>query len=121
MKTLLIVEDDPAIRNNLAEMLHLEGFSVLATGSGSDAQRVVQSHPVDLLICDVRLPDLNGLHLLSNLRQNPLTANLPVIMVSGASQRSDIQQALALGADQYIVKPFQLDDLLNAVQRLLVA
>lgn len=112
---ILIAEDEPSLRENLQWMLELEGFEVLAARDGREALLLAQAHKPDLLLTDLMMPELDGYGLVKALREQPLTATLPIIMLTARADRSDIRTGMNLGADDYLTKPCRRDELLEAV------
>lgn len=104
----LVVDDDPAATALVAEALAREGITAVAAASADEARAVLADRNVDLIVLDLGLPDDNGLHLLSAVREAAAT---PVIIVSGHGELEDRVVGLRLGADDYLVKPFSLDEL----------
>lgn len=119
MTTLLLIEDNPSLRKNIAEMLTLEGFHVLAAADGTAGLRLARSerpnHP-DLVICDIMMPGINGYEVLAQLRADPATASLPFIFLTAKGDLPDLRIGMGLGADDYLPKPVARLDLLTAVR-----
>ncbi|CAM8645903.1 COG5001 Predicted signal transduction protein containing a membrane domain, an EAL and a GGDEF domain [Comamonadaceae bacterium] len=113
---ILIAEDEPSLRENLQWMLELEGFEVLAASDGREALALVGAHKPDLVLTDVMMPELDGFGLVKALRESPLTATLPIIMLTARADRSDTRIGMNLGADDYLTKPCRREELLEAVQ-----
>ncbi len=113
--TILLVEDDPTLRSTLAFNLTREGFRVIAAEDGLVALDAVAKHGDDLnlIILDVMLPGMNGLQVLRHVRQ---TYDVPVLMLSARGEENDRVDGLELGADDYVVKPFALRELLARVR-----
>lgn len=117
-KTVLVIEDEPAILELLRVNFELEGFIVITAVDGEEGLSRARAERPDVVIADVRMPRRDGLGVLTALKTDPATQHLPVILLSANAQRSDIQQGLDLGADDYVTKPFDpmvLIDRLNAV------
>ena len=112
--TLLVVEDDPAIRRGLEINLQAEGYEVTACGDGAAAAELLQRQQFDLLIFDIMLPGQSGLRVVRELRARAVRT--PVIFVSARDAEDDIVHGLQVGADDYIVKPFRLRELLARIQ-----
>jgi len=112
-----VVEDDPAIRQGLADSLRYAGFGVLECADGHEARQVLQTKIFDLVLLDVMLPGVNGLELLPELRQ--AHPGLPVIMVTARGAEEDRVRGLRSGADDYVVKPFSSTELLARVEAVL--
>ncbi len=119
MKTILIVEDETILRTNIRDMLIFEGFHVIEAQHGVEAIQMTQSHQPDLVICDVAMPEMDGFEVLTRLKADPETAAIPVLMLTAQAEKSAIQHGLAMGATDYILKPFSFGDVLAKVQACL--
>jgi len=116
--TLLIIDDDDVVRASLAAYLEDSGFSVLQAANGLQGLEVFERDKPDLVICDLRMPQIDGLELIRRI--SALEAEVPVIVVSGAGGMSDVVEALRLGAADYLIKPLEdLSVLEHSVQRAL--
>lgn len=104
--TILIVEDEPGFRRTYSDLFKHYGHSVLEAGDGREGLRMACSENPDLVLLDLVLPELSGYELLEKLRQDPKTKDLPVIIFSVLGEQTDIQKALDLGANDYIIKGF---------------
>jgi len=116
--TVLVIDDDPVILELLRVNFEIEGFDVICATDGEEGLKRAQSEHPDVVISDIMMPRRDGLQLLTDLKGDPLTEDLPVILLSAKAQRSEVQQGLDMGADDYITKPFdplELIDRLNAV------
>ena len=116
--TVLVIDDDPVILELLRVNFEIEGFDVICAADGVEGFRRAQEHQPDVVISDIMMPRRDGLQLLSDLKGDPSTEKLPVILLSAKAQKTEVQQGLDLGADDYITKPFdplELIDRLNAV------
>ncbi|MCR9140669.1 MAG: response regulator [bacterium] len=102
---ILLVDDDPAIRDLVSRRLEESGFDCVTARDGNEALNLVQKRPFDLVLLDVMLPDINGLTILRNLREAEATANLPILMISANDESVQIVEAFNSGADDYITKP----------------
>lgn len=116
MKTILVIEDETQIRDNIAEILELAEFDVITAADGRMGVELAKSHRPDLIICDVTMPELDGYGVLENLRQSPHTATIPLIFLTARVERSDQRQGMNLGADDYLTKPFEPDELLTTIE-----
>lgn len=115
---LLIIDDDEVVRTSLAAYLEDSGFNVLQAGNGLQGLQVFEQEHPDLIICDLRMPQVDGLELISRINQ--LETDTPVIVVSGAGVMSDAVEALRLGAADYLIKPLEdLAVLEHSVRRAL--
>lgn len=117
--TILIVDDSAAMRSLLAATLEtLADVTIIQANNGFEALRMLPREQINLVLTDINMPDINGLELLSFIRNNPLYKELPVIVVSTEGSRKDIDKGLALGATAYLVKPFDPEQLLELVKGL---
>jgi two-component system, OmpR family, phosphate regulon response regulator PhoB len=116
---VLIVEDEPDIRDLLAFHLEREGYQVTRATTGGEALRQVRAAPPDLVILDLLLPEMDGLEVCRRLRADAGTAGLPVIMLTAKGDEVDRVVGLEIGADDYIVKPFSPKELLARVRAVL--
>lgn len=113
---ILAVDDEPDLLLIVKTALTGEGFDVITATNGPDALAMAEDSKPDLIILDVMMPEMNGFEVLEALRDNETTERIPVIMLTGLSEREKIRDALAAGTDYYIVKPFQLHDLVGKVK-----
>ncbi|MCP3099979.1 response regulator transcription factor [Myxococcus sp. K15C18031901] len=109
-RRVLVVEDDSAIRRGIVDALRFEGYEVLEAGARGEGQHLAERTPVDLVLLDLVLPDGDGLELLGAVRKSRPT--LPVIILTARGQEEDRVRGLKLGADDYVVKPFSVRELL---------
>jgi DNA-binding response OmpR family regulator len=114
---VLIVEDDPSIRAGLREALELAGYRAVEAGDGRRGLELALAGGVDLVLLDIMLPEIGGLHVLERLRD--ADRSLPVICLTALGEPADRVRGLRAGADDYIVKPFGLDELLARVEAVL--
>jgi diguanylate cyclase (GGDEF)-like protein len=116
MKTILVIEDDPAIRNNISMILKSQGFTVLQAEDGLTGIELALGAAPDLIVCDIMLPEISGYEILERLRQVPDSAITPFIFLTALADRSDMRQGMNLGADDYLTKPFTSQELIGAVK-----
>ena len=106
-KTVLIVDDSRAMRAMLTSTIESLGdFKIIEACSGFDALRLLPRESADLILTDINMPDINGLELISYLRDNPNYQDIPVIIISTEGSQKDIDKGKLLGANEYVVKPF---------------
>ncbi|WP_414718499.1 response regulator [Trichlorobacter sp.] len=118
--TILIVDDSAAMRSLLVSTLETLGnLAIVQAPNGFEALRMLPREQVDLILTDINMPDINGLELLSFIRNNPIYKDVPVVVISTEGSRKDIEKGLSLGANEYLVKPFQPEQLLEIVKRFL--
>lgn len=122
MKRILIVDDDPGTLDFLKILLQQHRYEVLTAPNGCEALGLLETQPVDLILTDVAMPRLNGYQLCQQVKSaaNPHLALIPVVLMSGRTLDSDIRYAKALGTDDYLTKPFVIEDLLAVVEGKLV-
>ncbi len=119
MVRMLVVDDDPVILKLLRISFEMEGFEVLSAADGQEGlERARSDHP-DVVLSDVMMPRLDGLQLLAELKADPATADLPVVLLSAKAQNAEVREGLAMGADDYVTKPFDPLELLDRVNAVL--
>lgn len=115
MKTVLIIEDDLLVRESIQDWLEIQGFQVIGADNGSLGIQLAQERLPDVILCDVEMPGISGYDVLTALRHNPLTIGLPFIFLTGRDTRTDFRQGMNLGADDYLTKPCDPQELLTAI------
>ena len=118
-ESILVVEDEDDIRELLRYNLAKEGYQVTGSASGEEALKAVKAARPDLLVLDLMLPGMDGLEVCRSLKQDPLTRNLPIVMLTAKGEEADIVAGLELGADDYVTKPFSLRVLLARLRAVL--
>jgi DNA-binding response OmpR family regulator len=119
--TVLVVDDDPVIVTLLEVNFEMEGFTVISAKDGQDGIDAARSARPDLVISDIMMPRKSGLELVAELKGDPETKRIPVILLSAKAQVADERAGLDAGADDYVTKPFEPLDLVDRVNRLLEA
>lgn len=114
--TILIIDDEELICELIVSLLQGEGYNTLAATDGRRGIELARTHLPDLIICDVTMPSTDGHTTLRTLRQDPSTATIPFIFLSGHTGKSDMRQGMDMGADDYLAKPVVPDDLVAAVK-----
>lgn len=115
-KTILIIEDNTDIREGTTEILELTGrYHVLSAENGRTGVDLAIAHLPDLILCDIMMPELDGYGVLYILSKHEETAHIPFIFLTAKAERSDMRKAMELGADDYLTKPFDDVELLNAI------
>ena len=115
MTQILVIEDDTVTCTLMLKLLQAEAFEVLIAHDGFAGVQLAQSHEPDLIICDIMMPEYSGYEVLQQLRAQSATAAIPFIFLSAKADRTDFRQGMALGADDYLIKPFRRDELLAAI------
>ena len=116
MKTILIIEDNQDVRENTAEILELANYKVIQAENGKIGVELAQKIKPDLIICDIMMPVLDGYGVIHLLNKSIETANIPFIFLTAKSERLDFRKGMEMGADDYISKPFDDIELLNAIE-----
>ena len=112
---ILIVDDETAHRNTLAELLSAEGFRTEEAASGPEALGLARRDPPDLILLDVRMPDMDGFEVCQQLKADGRTGHVPILLVTALDTQRDLEQGLAAGADDYVTKPVNPADVLARV------
>jgi twitching motility two-component system response regulator PilH len=119
MSVVLVVDDSATAREMLVAELQRAGFRVMAAADGAEAMEHIKVTPPALVITDLIMPRVNGYELCRNIKSDPLTKHVPVIMCSTKAEEFDRYWGMKQGADAYITKPYQPKDMINAVKYLL--
>jgi CRP-like cAMP-binding protein/CheY-like chemotaxis protein len=116
MKKILLIEDNKDVRENTAEILTLAQYNVITAKNGKEGVELVQSEKPDLIICDIMMPVLDGHGVLHMLSKNEETSSIPFIFLTAKAERNDFRKGMEMGADDYLTKPFDDVELLNAIE-----
>ena len=118
--TIMVVDDSSTTRSLIASHLLESGdYDIVEAASGFEALKVLPTRTVDLIITDINMPDINGLELISFVRDNPIYRHIPTIIITTEDSEEDRKRGMELGAVEYIVKPFTTDEIKEAVGRVL--
>ncbi len=117
--TILIIEDDVSIRDNILELLALKGFDVLEAENGVIGVLQAQQFSPDLILCDVKMPELDGFGVLAELQKDPGTAAIPFIFLTANAKKERLEQGITQGATAYLIKPFASAILLASIYQCL--
>jgi len=115
-KTILVIEDNEEVRENLEEILELYGYTVILAEDGKVGVDKAIEHQPDLILCDVMMPRLDGFGVLNILTKKPETASIPFVFLTAKAEKADFRRGMNLGADDYVTKPFYKDELLSVVE-----
>ena len=115
MIKILIIEDNQDVRENTAEILELANYEVCTAEDGEKGVALAKLTQPDVIICDIMMPELNGYDVLLHLNKDKKTAGIPFIFLTAKTERTDVRKGMNLGADDYLTKPFEESELLDAV------
>lgn len=115
-KKVLIIEDNNDIRENVVEILELAGYTVFAASNGKAGVDLASKNIPDIILCDIMMPELDGYGVLYMLSKSPQLAAIPFIFLTAKAERTDLRKGMEMGADDYLTKPFDDMDLLNAIE-----
>jgi DNA-binding response OmpR family regulator len=115
-KSILVIDDNNDIRENTAEILDLAGYKTFTAENGKRGVEIAIREKPSMIVCDIMMPELDGYGVLHLLRKNPDTQNIPFIFLTAKTERGDFRKGMEMGADDYITKPFEDIELLNAVE-----
>jgi len=113
---ILIIEDTTELRESIAEVLILENYSVIQASNGSMGIQLAQEHLPDLILCDIMMPEADGFQVLQSLKNEHNHLTIPFIFISALDERKNVREGMDLGADDYLIKPFSIEELLRAVK-----
>lgn len=116
MKKILVIEDMPDVRENLQEILDISGFNVVAAGDGAQGVEIALQEQPDLILCDVMMPRLDGFTVLNILSKRPETSDIPFVFLTAKTEKEDFRKGMDLGADDYLTKPFTVEELLKVIE-----
>ncbi len=116
---ILILEDDPSVQTLMRKQLTAHGFKVTIATDGLDGLMKLETLKPDILLCDVMMPNLDGIEFVKAIKANSATQKIPVIFLTAKTDPRSMIEGINVGARFYVTKPFQIDDLLNKVKRAL--
>lgn len=119
--TILVIDDEDLFREGICTVLTMEGYEAIAASNGKSGFELAQKRLPDLILCDVNMPDMDGYETLTLLRSDMRTSTIPAILMTGVMKDYEqVRQGMNTGADDYIMKPFAIPDLLAAIQSRLL-
>lgn len=116
MNTILLIEDHASLRRNIAQILTIEGYRVLTAADGAAGIELLRADKPDLILCDIMLPGIGGYEILARIRADAATAALPFIFLTAKGDMPALRQGMNLGADDYLAKPVDASDLVDAIR-----
>ncbi len=115
MKKILVIEDEIFIRENLIELLEIEGFEAKGAENGFVGLQLAKDYQPHLILCDVMMPELDGYGVLTALREDAITAQIPFMFLTASADRNNLQKIREMGMNEYILKPFNVDKFLAVI------
>jgi two-component system, sensor histidine kinase and response regulator len=115
MKKILVIDDDAAVQSLTVKALQSRGYQALIAADGEEGLEVARRYLPDLIVCDVQMPNLDGYETLAALQRDPVTSTIPFIFLTALRDQQDMRYGMGLGADDYLTKPFTVQELVNAV------
>src|SRR5438128_1643530 len=117
---VLVVEDSPSMRSYIVNTIESgsEDLEIVEAENGYEALKTLPHHKFDAILTDINMPDINGLELVSFLKNHPIYKTIPIMVISTESTAEDRHRAAALGAEEYLVKPFEAPELVDKLRRL---
>jgi two-component system sensor histidine kinase/response regulator len=116
MSTILVIEDERLLREEIVDMLNFEGFTTLEAADGEEGIKLAQEHLPDLVLCDIAMPKLDGYQVLLALREHPRISSIPFVFLTARSDRPFMRHGMELGADDYVTKPATNAEILAAIR-----
>jgi DNA-binding response OmpR family regulator len=118
---ILVLDDEPNITNLVSSILELEGYESLKANTVKEALEILDKNwkDIKIMICDYRMPEMNGLEFIKKVRQNPLYNNIDILMLTATDTYETIKQSTLLGVKDYIIKPFDPQEIIEAIERVL--
>lgn len=115
-KKVLLIEDDETVRENTAEILELSDYQVTTAVNGKKGIEAARSDVPDIIVCDIMMPEMDGYEVLNELSKDPHTSGVPFIFLSAKTDHKDVRKGMNLGADDYLTKPFEEEELITAIE-----
>lgn len=116
MKKILVIEDNPDVRENLQEILELNGYAAIGAENGKSGVKMAQAETPDLILCDIMMPELDGYGVLHILSRQAKTADIPFVFLTAKAEKEDFRRGMSMGADDYITKPFDPTTLMQTIE-----
>ncbi len=116
MKKILVIEDNLQIRENIVAILELSGYNVKSASNGKEGIKLAETLVPDLILCDIMMPGMDGYDVLEEVQKKKKIAGTPFIFLTGLSKKNEVRRGMNLGADDYITKPFENEELIEAIE-----
>ncbi len=117
MTKVLVIEDEDILRESILNILKTNGFNVLEAGNGLRGLQLAKEFVPDVILCDIRMPEFDGYEVLKELRQDPVTATIPLFFITAENLQNVVSQGQKLGANGYLTKPFTTAQLLEVIHK----
>jgi len=121
MKIILLIEDNNDIRENTCEMLELAGYEIISTANGKNGVALAKEKKPDMILCDIMMPEMDGYEVFNGLRNDIKTVHIPFIFLTASAEKKEIALGIAMGAQGYICKPFETQELFDTITSCLKA
>ena len=119
--SVLVVDDNEMNRDVLTRRLQRDGYTVSAAEDGTKALSMIESDKYDMILLDIMMPDMDGFETLKNLRSKDKSKDIPVIMLTSVNEMDDVRKCIGLGANDYVLKPYNMDDLKRRMEKCFMA
>jgi DNA-binding LytR/AlgR family response regulator len=116
MKKILVIEDEKPVRTGIKDLLEIKNYIVFEAEGGAEGLRLAKENMPDLIICDIKMPNMDGYEVLKRLHRDELLSSIPFIFLTAKTEMADLRYGMNLGADDYIIKPFMAADLYKAIE-----
>lgn len=120
MVTILLIEDNHDIRENICELLELQGYSVIVAHNGKTGLSLAKEKIPDIILCDIMMPEANGYEVFDGLKNDAATVHIPFIFLTASIEKREVEKAFGIGAKGYIRKPFEAGELFDTIERCLL-
>ena len=120
MARIIIIDDDPDILETVARVLHAEQHDVTLAVNGAQGIQLIKSHPLELILCDINMPIMDGYAVFQAIKNDAKTNAIPFVFVTARGARSDQRKGMELGADDYLIKPFSAKELISCIRTQIV-
>lgn len=115
MKKILLIDDNVHLREEIIDALNFEGFEVFSADGGPHGIEMARRLAPDLILCDIRMPEMDGFAVCEKLKSDPITALIPFVFLTAMAETDDARRGMDLGADDYVIKPISLEELLKTI------
>jgi DNA-binding response OmpR family regulator len=115
VKKVVLIEDDHDFRETLVDLLRLNNYTVFYAENGIDGLKLISKHHPHIILCDTNIPGMDGFQVLSMIKANPEISEIPFVFLTARAEKQYLRKGMNLGADDYIFKPFQIDELLHVI------